>query len=55
MKFLEFLKRLFVPCEHTFVFVETIEEQNLRGGYPHKSRIYQCTKCPKRGVREDMT
>ena len=46
---------LFKPCDHTFVFDHVVQEQNLRGGYRHISRIYVCSKCGKREVREDAT
>lgn len=49
---MHWLKQLLF-CKHEFEFIETIEEQNLRGGYDHLSQIYVCKICGKREVREE--
>lgn len=47
------LRRLLGLCEHEFSFLKSVDEQNIRGGYKHRSYIYQCTRCPKRRVVEE--
>ena len=49
------IKQFFGICKHNFVFLRSINEQNLRGGYEHISEIYICEKCNKQETREMKT
>lgn len=52
---INWFRNLFKRCDHEFVFEKAIQEQNLRAGYKHTSRIFRCLKCGRREVREDST
>lgn len=46
MNILRWIKNLLV-CNHDWQHIDTIKEQNLRGGYEHWSDVYVCKKCGK--------
>lgn len=46
------IRRALKPCDHVWQFSHIEQEQNLRTGHEHDSRIYRCVFCPARQVIE---
>lgn len=41
-----------LKCEHQYVFLKVVAEQNLRARFNHRSSVYKCTRCGKCETRE---
>jgi hypothetical protein len=50
--FIRLLEYLHLRCRHEDVFIETIHEQSLRGGYAHWSNVFKCQKCGRFSTHE---
>lgn len=50
-KFVQWLKDLLL-CQHDWVLIDTVQEQNLRTGHVHWSNIYHCRICGKHETRD---